>query len=147
MGRVPSADVPIEPNHPLGYVPPHHGRDEAELRAALGLDQVAAAAKQPRICDFCEKPAAENPAAWYYPMAQTMTVNIGGVPVEMQAPGLAGPWHACDTCHQFVERGDYHGLAVHMGYGAGDMGYEPGENLPPSLDHFSRHRVGPAQHL
>lgn len=107
---------------------------EAELMARLGLG------RQPgrRICDFCERPPEQAPVAWMYAV-KPMTMDFGGIPVQIDAPLFSSDWAACEACAAFIEAGDYSGLAAHMGYPAGVV--------PGSVASFRDARIGPGQRL
>lgn len=129
-----------EYSHPLGNIPPDHGKNEQDLLASLGLDQP----RQQRtglsaVCDFCERSNAEHPPAWYYAVTPTMPVTVDGVEIEFDmGPLTSSGWVACDQCRAFIERQDFRGLADFMGYPAF-------ENSTP--DQFRKIMLGPGQPL
>ncbi|SFQ28003.1 hypothetical protein [Amycolatopsis rubida] len=115
-------DNTAPPNHPLGHV-----------------DHVMSPAGLSTVCDFCERDRKIAPARWYYPLGDTATVEIGGIPVAMDVSLLngGGGYVTCDTCHGFIESGDYERLAKVAGYA----------ELPEPFVWFRKRRVGPAQPL
>lgn len=136
----------MQPNHPLGFVPAANQspvdqefvtaarRTEAELMATLGISPPIPGSP---ICDFCD---AKQSATWYYPLSQ-LTVPIGPFEIPVEGLGSSDGYGACDTCHGFIEAGDYVGLAKYLTYDMSD-----GE-LPFALKSFRDRRIGPAQRL
>lgn len=121
--------------------PSGRDRSEAELVAALGLSPGVAAGVQSAVCDFCERPKTEHPPRWYYPVSATMELPgfVLGSPMRVDLGPLAEGWVTCDQCHDYVERGDWEGLAEHIGYQIRDG------RLPLTIDQFRQRRQGPAQ--
>ena len=102
--------------------------------ARLGLGQE----QRQRCCDFCERSPETAPVAWMFPV-KPLTMDFGGVPVQIESPLLSDGWAACEVCAAFIEAADYTGLAEHMGY-------PPGQ-LPPSTTMFRDARIGPGQRV
>jgi len=55
------------------------------------------------ICDFCSSPEIK----WRYP---TKSFEYPSGP-GFEKTGSHGDWAACDICHDFIESGDWDGLA------------------------------------
>ena len=65
------------------------------------------------VCDFCRATPV-----WEYPCADFVTAVMGvskdGTIKVADPPEVSvGAWVACDPCHDFIEAGDWDGLAEH----------------------------------
>jgi hypothetical protein len=79
----------------------NEAHDYGKPFAQEGLDVVVQTSEV--ICDFCSSPDVR----WSYTAEDFVIVEPR---IEW---GSRGGWAACDTCHDFIEKGDREGLAKH----------------------------------
>lgn len=61
------------------------------------------------VCDFC----LERDPAWIYPCESYGTIigtKLESGDLKAEHYGSVGDWGACDTCHDFIEAGDWESM-------------------------------------